>query len=150
MRDDPPAHLRAGPPPATTNELTCEDGHSVTATVVGDAGYVAANPRTVTFDVEGTNPQSPCGVTTGTEGDAPYTYTVPRDPDSLGVDRRGRSLARHRKGGRSGVRRRRIGQPGGRSLVPGATVPEVGLRPSGRGRAGYLMGAAATAAVSIR
>lgn len=69
-----------------TNELSYEDSHAVTATVIGDPAHVSTTPRTVTFVVAGTNPQDPSGVVTGPGGDATYTYGVPREPASLGTD----------------------------------------------------------------
>lgn len=73
-------------PLVVENELGMDQEHTVTATVVGDAGYVAANPRSVTFEVTGTNPAGPSDVETDANGEAEFSFTVPLSSDSLGMD----------------------------------------------------------------
>ncbi|MET1231352.1 MAG: hypothetical protein ABWY52_00715 [Candidatus Limnocylindrales bacterium] len=79
--------------PATAdNELGSDNEHTVTATLHGDAAYVAANPRVVTFTVSGANagasgtcsPNADC--TTDANGVVEFTYDVPVAPGSLGTD----------------------------------------------------------------
>jgi hypothetical protein len=74
-------------PPTAVNELGVDDSHTVTATVVGDAGGTL-----VGFTVGGQNAGTP-GVcdpnpdcTTGADGRVSFTYTVPKLPASLGLD----------------------------------------------------------------
>ncbi|HEY8167357.1 MAG TPA: hypothetical protein VIF84_01465 [Candidatus Limnocylindrales bacterium] len=79
--------------PATEdNELGTDNEHAVTATLLGDAAYVAANPRVVDFTVGGANagetgtcsPNADC--TTDASGVVTFTYDVPVAPGSLGTD----------------------------------------------------------------
>ena len=79
--------------PATAdNELGSDNEHTVTATLHGDAAYVAANPRVVNFTVTGANagesgtcsPNADC--TTDASGVVEFTYDVPVAPGSLGTD----------------------------------------------------------------
>jgi hypothetical protein len=79
--------------PATAdNELGSDNEHTVTATLHGDAAYVAANPRVVDFTVGGQNagetgtcsPNADC--TTDAGGEVSFTYDVPVAPGSLGTD----------------------------------------------------------------
>ena len=79
--------------PATAdNELGTDHSHTVTATLHGDAAYVAAHPRVVDFTVGGQNagetgtcsPNADCS--TDASGVVTFTYTVPVAPDSLGTD----------------------------------------------------------------
>ncbi len=79
--------------PATAdNELGSDHSHTVTATLHGDAAYVAAHPRVVDFTVglqnageTGTcSPNADCS--TDASGVVEFSYTVPVAPDSLGTD----------------------------------------------------------------
>ena len=72
-------------PLSDVNELSVEDSHTVTATILGDAGYLALNERYVAFEVTGTNPEGPTSVAT-VNGVAEFTYTVPVESASLGSD----------------------------------------------------------------
>jgi hypothetical protein len=66
------------------NELGSDNEHTVTATLLGSPAQVAG--RTVTFEVTGQNPTGPTDVVTDGSGSAEFSYTVPIEPDSLGLD----------------------------------------------------------------
>lgn len=76
-------------PPHAINELGSDDTHSVTATVVGPAGEVDGWP--VNFTVSGANAGEagtcdPLDCTTDVNGEVTFTYSVPVEPESLGLD----------------------------------------------------------------
>jgi hypothetical protein len=60
--------------------------HQVTATILGDPDYVADNPRDVAFKVTGANADGSPGILTNGAGESTFTYTVPLEPASLGLD----------------------------------------------------------------
>ncbi len=74
-------------PPTATNELGIDSSHTVTATILGDAGGTLVN-----FAVEGQNagatgtctPNPDC--TTDADGQVSFTYSVPVAVSSLGLD----------------------------------------------------------------
>jgi hypothetical protein len=76
-------------PPEEVNELSSEDTHAVTFTLQGDHDL---GGRLVTFTVGGQNagatgtcsPNSDC--TTDASGQVTFEYSVPVEPDSLGMD----------------------------------------------------------------
>ena len=79
-------------PAEEVNELGSDNMHTVTATILGDSAQVAG--RNVDFVVAGQNPtlesEGTCSAnadcTTDTSGQVSFTYTVPVEPDSLGMD----------------------------------------------------------------
>ena len=77
-------------PPTATNELGTDDTHTVTATVSGPAGDLAGWP--VDFAVSaGPNAGTagtcaPASCETDATGHVTFTYTVAKEPDSLGTD----------------------------------------------------------------
>jgi hypothetical protein len=73
-------------PDGVTNELSADQTHQVTATILGDTGYVKDKPRNVTFEVTGQNPMTPVDVTTDASGKSDLAYSVPLEPASLGLD----------------------------------------------------------------
>lgn len=74
------------------NELGSDNEHTVTATLLGDPGQIAG--RKVDFNVTGQNPtteaQGSCtpnaDCTTDAGGQVSFSYMVPIEPDSLGMD----------------------------------------------------------------
>lgn len=66
------------------NELGSDNVHTVTATLLGSESVVSG--VTITFEVTGQNPVGPSTVTTNASGMAEFTYAVPVEPDSIGVD----------------------------------------------------------------
>lgn len=71
-------------PAHAVNELGSDNEHTVVATLLGSPGQVSG--RTVTFEVAGQNPTGPTDVVTDGIGVAEFSYTVPVEPDSLGLD----------------------------------------------------------------
>ncbi len=71
-------------PPHEVNELGSDNEHTVTATLLGSPSVVSG--QTITFEVFGQNPTGPAEVVTDASGVAEFTYTVPVEPDSLGLD----------------------------------------------------------------
>lgn len=71
-------------PPNAVNELGSNNVHTVTATLLGSPSVISG--VTITFEVTGQNPIGPATVTTDPSGMAVFTYTVPVEPDSIGVD----------------------------------------------------------------
>lgn len=71
-------------PDHAVNELGSDNQHTVTATLLGSPSQVSG--RTVTFEVTGQNPTGPANVLTDAFGVAAFTYTVPVEADSLGLD----------------------------------------------------------------
>lgn len=71
-------------PPHEVHDLSTDNMHSVTATLLG-SDYIVAG-QTVTFEVTGQNPNGPDNETTNAGGSAAYTYTVPVEFESLGLD----------------------------------------------------------------
>lgn len=71
-------------PAHEVNELGSDNEHTVTATLLGSPSVVAG--QTVTFDVTGQNPTGPTNVVTDGSGVAQFSYTVPIEADSLGLD----------------------------------------------------------------
>lgn len=66
------------------NELGSDNQHTVVATLLGSPSVVAG--QTITFEVSGQNPTGPTDVTADAAGVAEFTYTVPIEPDSIGLD----------------------------------------------------------------
>lgn len=76
-------------PPTETNELGEDDEHTVVATVSGAPGQLAGWP--VSFEVAGANAGEtgvcdPVACVTDADGMVTFTYDVPVESDSLGVD----------------------------------------------------------------
>ncbi|MFW5472468.1 hypothetical protein ACOCJ5_04085 [Knoellia sp. CPCC 206450] len=77
-------------PPTATNELGNDDTHTVTATVTGPASDLGGHP--VDFSVSaGPNAGdagtcAPASCETDASGVVTFTYTVPKEPASLGTD----------------------------------------------------------------
>ena len=71
-------------PASEVNELGSDNEHTVTATLLGSPGVVAG--QTITFEVTGQNPTGPTNVVTDGSGVAQFSYTVPIEPDSIGLD----------------------------------------------------------------
>lgn len=66
------------------NELGSDNEHTVTATLLGSPSVIAG--QTITFAVTGQNPAGPTNVVTNGSGVAQFSYTVPIEPDSIGLD----------------------------------------------------------------
>lgn len=71
-------------PPTAVNELGSDNEHTVVATLLGSPSVIAG--QTVTFEVTGQNPVAPTAVVTDTMGAAVFSYSVPVEPESLGLD----------------------------------------------------------------
>lgn len=71
-------------PAHAVNELGSDNEHTVVATLLGSPGQVSG--RTVTFEVTGQNPTGPTDLVTDGTGMVEFSYTVPIEPDSLGLD----------------------------------------------------------------
>jgi hypothetical protein len=71
-------------PAYAVHDLSVEDSHTVTATLLGSPSIIGG--RTVTFQVTDQNPTGPSDRTTDAGGVANYTYTVPMELESLGLD----------------------------------------------------------------
>jgi len=77
-------------PPTATNELGSDDTHTVTATVSGPAGELAGWP--VDFGISAgpntgdTGTCAPADCRTDATGTVTFSYTVPKEPASLGTD----------------------------------------------------------------
>ncbi len=71
-------------PPEAVNELGSDNEHTVTATLLGSDPLISG--VTVTFEVTGQNPIGPTDVVTDGSGVAQFSYTVPIEPESIGVD----------------------------------------------------------------
>lgn len=77
-------------PPTATNELGSDDTHTVTATVTGPASDLGGHP--VAFSISaGPNAGdagtcAPASCETDGSGVVTFTYTVPKEPASLGTD----------------------------------------------------------------
>jgi hypothetical protein len=76
-------------PPFESNELGVDNSHTVTATLLGHAPHV--DGWLIDFTVGGQNAGeagvcSPIDCRTDSNGEVTFTYTVPVEPDSLGLD----------------------------------------------------------------
>ena len=71
-------------PAHEVNELGSDNEHTVTATLLGSPSVVAG--QSITFEVTGQNPTGPTDVVTDGSGVAEFSYTVPIEADSLGLD----------------------------------------------------------------
>jgi hypothetical protein len=72
-----------------TNDLSVESSHTVVARVLGDPSQVAGIP--VAFTVGGQNGGTggtcnPAACVTAANGEVSFTYSVPVEPDSIGLD----------------------------------------------------------------
>ncbi len=66
------------------HDLSIENSHTVTATLLGSPSVIAG--RMMTFEVTGQNPTGPSAVNANGTGVADYTYSVPVELGSLGLD----------------------------------------------------------------